>query len=122
MSSPYKEFLMDHAHHPRRSQPLPRATLSSSATDSICGDQVDVTLQINEGIIRDVGIVVEGCALATAGGSVLSEWLIGTRVDDARSIDHQLIESLLHIESPLPSRVRCMVLASDTVKRMLANT
>lgn len=120
MSSPYKTFVMDHAQHPRHSALLQSPTLANDTTDSVCGDSVSVTLKIEKDVITDVGIAVDGCALSTAGGSVLAEWLIGKRVLDAKSVDHQLIQSLLHIENPLPTRVRCMLLAKEALQQALS--
>jgi len=69
--------------------------------------------------VNNVGIVVDGCALATAGGSVLAEWMVGKTVHEVRSVDHQLIQSLLRLEQVLPTRVRCLLLAKETVQQAL---
>lgn len=117
--SPYKVFVMEHAQHPRHSHVLSNPTHQTSTTDRVCGDSASVTLNVKNGVVTDVGIVVDGCALATAGGSVLADYLVGKTVGEAKLIDHQLIQSLLGIEHPLPARVRCMLLANEVVQQAL---
>lgn len=110
----YKKFLMDHAQHPRYAALLNSSTHSTQHIDRVCGDQVQVTVIVNDDRISDIGIQVDGCALAVAAGSVFAEWSIGKSISDVMQVSELGIADLLQLDEIPASRRSCVLLAHQT--------
>lgn len=116
----YREVLLDHYRNPRKNALLANATHEADTANQSCGDRARVTLVARDGQVEDVGIVVDGCALAVAGGSVLAESVMGSSIADVRKIDVAEILALLGNVAPSPTRVRCATLALEALRSAIS--
>jgi len=84
MDELYREVILDHHRSPRGSAPLACCDAEASGKNPSCGD--DVTLQLKYDAERIVGVSVatQGCAIATASGSILAELVVGRTSDQVR--------------------------------------
>jgi len=104
----------------------------------LCGDEVQIYLQLNEaGIIEDISFQGRGCAISTASASIMTETLKGRSADEADtyfSAFHQLVTGeggraaaeldfskldVLGGVAAYPARVKCATLAWHTVQAAL---
>jgi len=133
----YQELILDHYAHPRHFGPLPGANREAEGYNPLCGDQVQLRLRVEDGVIREAAFEGGGCAISTASASVMSDAITGMRVDDALALFEQIIPVLTgEAELPpdadpsgklaafagvrdYPMRVKCATLAWHTLHAAL---
>ena len=131
----YQEVIFDHYKRPRNRHALEHASHEAEGHNPLCGDSVKVYLEVEDGVIRDVGFEGGGCAIATASASLMTEALKGRRVDEvqhlfdgfhdmvtghATAADGELgkLEVLGGVRE-FPARVKCATLAWHTLRAAL---
>ncbi|MEQ1875701.1 MAG: Fe-S cluster assembly sulfur transfer protein SufU [Bdellovibrionia bacterium] len=80
-----RETLLDHARRPRNHGALASATHEGFCENPSCGDQVRVSANISNGRIFDLRVHAQGCAIAVASASLMSEELKGLTVAEANA-------------------------------------
>jgi nitrogen fixation NifU-like protein len=79
-----------------------------------CGDVMRLQIQVNEqGIIEEACFKTYGCGSAIASSSLVTEWLKGKSIDQARTIKNIDIANELALP---PVKIHCSVLAEDAIK------
>ena len=78
-----------------------------------CGDVMKLQIKVNGGVIEDAKFKTYGCGSAIASSSLLTEWVKGKTLDEARAIKNiDIVEEL----SLPPVKIHCSVLAEDAIK------
>jgi nitrogen fixation protein NifU and related proteins len=133
----YQEVILDHHRKPRNFHKLHHANKQADGYNPLCGDKISVYLQIENGIVKDIGFVGTGCAISTASASMMTESLKGKTEAEAKMIFerfHHLVTD--HSESQpdpallgklvvfsgvreYPVRVKCATLAWHTLRAAL---
>lgn len=129
----YRETILDHYHNPRNHGNIDNATVSTEGVNPLCGDELTLHLKIQDGKIEDVKLEASGCSINTASGSMMSEVILGQKVEDAQKIietfkgmmmnkgeDICLDEELEDLESlqgvkKYPVRIKCALLPWNTL-------
>ena len=135
----YEEVILDHNRSPRNYPKGPEGcNHSAAAHNPSCGDEVEIHLTVNDGLIVDVGFEGEGCAISTASASMLTEALKGKSEAQARSLFKDVHAMLTDTEDnaqeaslgklavlggvkDYPMRVKCASLAWHTMIAALDN-
>ena len=79
-----------------------------------CGDVMKLQIKVNEtGVIEEARFKTYGCGSAIASSSLLTEWVKGKTLDEARQIKNSEIAEELALP---PVKVHCSVLAEDAIK------
>jgi len=79
-----------------------------------CGDVMRLQIQVDEqGVIEDAKFKTYGCGSAIASSSLLTEWVRGKTLDEAKEIKNTEIAEELELP---PVKVHCSVLAEDAIK------
>jgi len=79
-----------------------------------CGDVMKLQIKVSEnGIIEDAKFKTYGCGSAIASSSLLTEWVKGKSLDEAREIKNTDIAEELALP---PVKIHCSVLAEDAIK------
>ncbi|HEY7043039.1 MAG TPA: SUF system NifU family Fe-S cluster assembly protein [Nocardioidaceae bacterium] len=92
MESLYQEIILDHykaPHHEGLREPYDAEVHHVNPT---CGDEVTLRVRIADGIVEDVSYEAEGCSISQASTSVLTDLLIGQKVDDAMRTHETFVE------------------------------
>ena len=100
-----------------------------------CGDEMNVEVKIEDGIIKDVRQDGHGCSISMSSASVMSDVLIGKTVEEARKIildfygivtgtdpedEEALGEAIAYIGvRQFPARVKCATLAWKAIERAI---
>ena len=113
----YSEKVIDHYEHPRNVGVLDKEA-SNVGTGMVgapaCGDVMRLQIQVNDdGVIEDAKFKTYGCGSAIASSSLLTEWVKGKTLDEAREIKNSQIAEELALP---PVKVHCSVLAEDAIK------
>ncbi len=113
----YSEKVIDHYENPRNVGSYDK-TDTSVGTGMVgapaCGDVMKLQIKVNEsGVIEDAKFKTYGCGSAIASSSLLTEWVKGKTLDEAREIKNTQIAEELELP---PVKVHCSVLAEDAIK------
>ena len=73
LSALYQELILDHYRRPRNKGTLPSPTASASLRNPLCGDEVDVQVEVHDGRVADVKFAGRGCSISQASASMMSE-------------------------------------------------
>jgi nitrogen fixation NifU-like protein len=101
-----QENVSDHARHPRCVGSCADATHRGGATNASCGDRLELDLRAVDGRIAEVRIRPSGCVISTASSSLLTEWLVGKTIDEAKTADEARVQELLGIPVGI-TRAKC---------------
>ena len=112
----YSEKVLDHYDNPRNVGKMDM-TDPSVGTGLVgapaCGDVVKLQIIVKAGVIEDAKFKTYGCGSAIASSSLLTEWVKGKTLDEARAIKNiDIVEEL----SLPPVKIHCSVLAEDAIK------
>ena len=112
----YSQKVIDHYENPRNVGSF------STSDDTVgtgmvgapaCGDVMRLQIKVEEGIIKDACFKTYGCGSAIASSSLVTEWVKGKTLDEARKITNSSIAEELALP---PVKIHCSILAEDAVK------
>jgi nitrogen fixation protein NifU and related proteins len=133
----YQDVILDHHKKPRNFHKLDHANRQADGYNPLCGDKLSVYLQIENGVVKDIGFIGTGCAISTASASMMTESLKGKTETEAKAIFerfHQLATDHSEPQPDLaamgklavfsgireyPVRVKCATLAWHTMRAAL---
>ena len=99
MEDLYREVILDHHRHPRGNQPLAAADATAAGKNPACGDEVTLELVFDGDRIAGVSVQSQGCAIATASGSILAELVLGRSLADV-DVLAQAFRRVMHGDDP----------------------
>jgi nitrogen fixation NifU-like protein len=113
----YSEKVLDHYENPRNVGSFEKDD-KSVGTGMVgapaCGDVMRLQIKVrDDGIIEDAKFKTYGCGSAIASSSLLTEWVKGKSLDEARAIKNTDIAEELALP---PVKIHCSVLAEDAIK------
>ncbi len=102
----YREIILDHYRAPRNRGELPVPPASKvEGFNPLCGDEVVLYLDVDDGVVRDVRTSGQGCSISQASTSMMSAAVKGQPIEDARHLI-RAFKSLMSIhESKLDGEV-----------------
>jgi nitrogen fixation NifU-like protein len=83
-----------------------------------CGDVMKLQIQVKDDMIIDAKFKTYGCGSAIASSSLLTEWVKGKSLQEAREIKNTQIVDALSLP---PVKIHCSVLAEDAIKSAIAD-
>ena len=121
----YDQMILDHNRSPRNFRLPPGPSPSIRGFNPVCGDDITLYYNIENGLIRDISFQGHGCALCTASTSMLTEAVRGKTVSEAEYLFNQMRELMttgittsdlgkLSVFSAVhrrPERIKCAILA-----------
>lgn len=82
-----RQIIMDHYENPRNHELVEDDSYKKVNMDSeTCIDNIDIQAKIENGVIEDIRLDGEACAICTSSTSIMTELLIGKTIDEARVI------------------------------------
>ena len=82
--------------------------------NEVCGDIMQITLRIEDNIIKDAKFKTFGCAAAVATSSTATQMVIGMTVDEAYELTNKVVVEKLG--GLPPQKLHCSVLAEEAIK------
>ena len=78
----YREIILDHYRSPRNRGELPSPPAHRiEGYNPLCGDEVVVFLQVDDGVVGDIRITGQGCSISQSSASLMSAAVKGKSVD-----------------------------------------
>ena len=132
----YQQVILEHNKKPRNFGKLSPCTHHAEGHNPLCGDQLDLTLNVVDGVIQDVKFDGSGCAIDVASASLMTGAVKGKTTEEADRMAEQfraMVRGDLDPAQPndlgkltlfqgvkdLPSRVKCAVLPWATLHSAL---
>jgi len=83
----YREIILDHYRAPRNRGELPVPPAHRvEGFNPLCGDEVVLFLEVDDGVVSDVRTAGQGCSISQASTSMMSAAVKGKPVDEARTL------------------------------------
>ncbi len=113
----YSDKVIDHYENPRNVGKL-NENDEDVGTGMVgapaCGDVMRLQIRVSpDGVIEDAKFKTYGCGSAIASSSLLTEWVRGKSLDQAREISNVQIAQELSLP---PVKIHCSVLAEDAIR------
>ena len=128
LSGLYRQVIMDHYKNPRNKGLVSKDEYKTvHIKNPSCGDDITVQTKIEDGLIADARHDGTGCSICCSSASVLTETVMGKKVEDAKEIANTYINMLTNKEydesvdleeavvysgvKQFPARVKCASIA-----------
>ena len=85
----YRDIILDHYKNPRNRGSLEPPAVRSEGHNPLCGDEIEVFLTVDNGIISDIKIGGQGCSISQSSASMMSAAVKGKPVAEARALIHR---------------------------------
>lgn len=132
----YNEIITDHNIHPLHKKKIEGANFSLEGVNPSCGDDITLSLKVENGEVVDGGFEGDGCAISQASADMMLDLIIGRSVDEAKRLgeifhrmitgsiteeEHEELEEagILQDIAHMPARTKCAVLGWHTMDEML---
>jgi nitrogen fixation NifU-like protein len=135
----YQEIILDHNKNPKNYGEPENYNHTSEGYNPLCGDRLNIYLQIEDDKIEDIRFVASGCAISKASASVMTTELKGKTIEQAKELFHKFQKLLTSEEKvapdfdeygklavfagvrEFPTRVKCAILGWHTVLAAIEN-
>jgi len=117
----YGEKVLDHYENPRNVGSFENANNVGTGMVGApaCGDVMKLQIKVNDnGVIEDAVFKTYGCGSAIASSSLLTEWVKGKTLDEAKAIKNIDIANELALP---PVKIHCSVLAEDAINAAISD-
>ncbi len=132
----YRQVIMDHYKNPRNKGSLEGDSLVIDMNNPTCGDRIHLTLQVEDGIVKDAKFDGEGCSISMSSASMMTQTIKDKSVDEAMklasifsdmmqgkdydedNLDLGDIEALQGVNK-FPARIKCATLAWKAMEKGL---
>ena len=126
----YREIILDHYKEPRNKGHIERPDIAARGHNPLCGDEVDITMSVDDGRVADIRFDGVGCAISQASASMLTELIEGKSLSEVERIaglfkemmleDGDSVEELGDLEAlqgvkKYPVRIKCAILSWNTM-------
>ena len=114
----YSKQLLDHYENPQNVGSFDNAANDKNIGTGLvgapaCGDVMKFQIKVEEGVITDARFKTFGCGSAIASSSLITEWVKGRTLSQAKEIKNVEIVQALSLP---PVKIHCSVLAEDSIK------
>lgn len=127
----YQKDIIDLSRRSRLRLPIENPGYSARVDNPLCGDRVTLDFNLENKLIKDVGLRARGCALCEAAAEVLAVQAVGRNSDDIIDTYEDLKAYLLGTVAipkwsslkvfspvkPIVSRHECVLLPFDAAKK-----
>jgi len=132
----YQQVILDHCKKPRNFHEMARPTCSAQGHNPLCGDRLQLFLEMQGDTIKDISFVGSGCCISKASASLLTESVKGKVKADVQKMFDQFHEMITTGAAQgdfgklavfagvhkFPARVKCAILAWHAVMAALKGT
>ena len=137
LSELYQQVILDHNKKPRNFRKLEAANRTAEGYNPLCGDQLTVYMQMEDGVVKDISFEGSGCAISKASASMMTQSVKGKTKEEAETLFdefHRMVTGELDEEATpnhlgrltifagvrdYPARVKCASLPWHTMHAAL---
>jgi nitrogen fixation NifU-like protein len=82
----YQTTILDHNKKPRNFRVPEARNREARGNNPLCGDQLTVYVDLEDGTVRDVAFQGSGCAISKASASLMTEAVKGRRLEEVEAL------------------------------------
>ena len=115
----YTEMIIEYSRNPSNFGKIDEPHIRRHDSNPLCGDSIDLYINIDENKVSNVKFDGKGCAICMACTSVLTEMIQGKTLDEVKNFqkDELLGElGLEHLIKTSPVRIKCALLSLKALK------
>lgn len=114
----YKEYILDLYKNSKNKGNLEKCTNRATKHNSICGDEIEMQLEIEKGILKNIRFNGEGCVISQVSASMLTEKVKGMKINEIKQLKKEDLLEMLKIPISY-TRMRCALLSLEALKDAL---
>jgi nitrogen fixation NifU-like protein len=130
-----RSIILEHYQHPlHRGLKEDESYININMNSDSCIDEIDLSVKVEDGIIKDICFDGEACAICTSSTSIMIETLIGKSIDEVKEIYNNyenmieekeyncdiLEQSIVYEDiSKQPNRKKCALLSWWGIKKVI---
>lgn len=136
----YTDLILEYNRDQTNKRKIENSTVHEHGHNPSCGDDIDIEVKIENGVVKDLAYTGSGCAISQASTAMMAELLQGQTVEEALRLcrlfldmirgkvtDESALEELeaaitLKDISKMPVRVKCATLGWHTLEMALEKT
>ena len=112
----YKQNILDHFKNPQNLGKIEDAEINSKEFNPVCGDQVEISVKLENSKVKDAKFRGQGCAISMASSSMLTEKLKGMSLEEVKQLTKEDITEMLGINLGIV-RLKCGMLSLSAIKK-----
>jgi len=112
----YREIILDYYRNPRNYGKIENPDISKRDSNPLCGDELEMHINIKENKVSDVKFSGKGCAISQASASMLTELIMGKDFDYVKKLTKEDILENLGLPDLGPARIKCALLSLKVLK------
>ena len=112
----YHEMIVEYSRHPINFGKIENADVSYHDSNPLCGDSIDIFMNVNDNKISDIKFNGRGCAICMACSSVLTEIVKGKSIDEVKKIQKDDVLGELGLQNLQAVRIKCALLSLKVLK------
>ncbi len=135
----YQEILLEHNSKPRNFRVVEPHTHYKEGFNPLCGDRILLYMDVKDDVVVDIGFQGSGCAISRASTSMLTETIMGQKLEDINQVFEEVHKMLTEPGAELdvnllgdlemlsgvtdfPVRIKCAMLSWHTLKSLIDNS
>lgn len=99
----YQEIILDHNKRPRNFREIAGCTCRAEGHNPLCGDEIEVFVQLDGDRLSDVAFRGQGCAISRASASMMTAKAKGRTGEEAKELSRAVRGMLLGPEQDPPA-------------------
>ena len=130
---------MEHNSHPDYKYQMDNATHTHDGINPSCGDELTLSLRVENGVIEEAAFTGHGCAISQASADIMADLITGETVEEAKRLselflamirgeelsseDYEDLDEAAQLKdiSHMPARVKCAELGWRTLSEMIGD-
>jgi len=112
----YREIILDYYRNPRNYGKIENPDISKRDSNPLCGDELEMHINIKDNKVSDVKFTGKGCAISQASASMLTELIMGKDFDYVKKLTKDDILENLGLPDLGPARIKCALLSLKVLK------
>ncbi len=112
----YREIILDYYRNPRNYGKITDPDIAQRDSNPLCGDELEMHLNIKDDKVADVKFTGKGCAISQASASMLTELILGKDFEYVKKLTKEDILDNLGLHDLGPARIKCALLSLKVLK------
>lgn len=115
----FSPLIVEHFTNPANAGELSDPDLRAVVGNPVCGDQIDITVRLSDGVVQEAKFVAYGCAAALGTASVITSELSGRRPAELTTVTEDDI--VRQVGGLAPDQRHCATLGRDVLHALASN-
>ena len=91
----YRRVIMDHYKNPRNRGVIEDGSLTIDMNNPTCGDRIQLTMKVENGIVSDARFDGEGCSISMSSASMMTQAIKGKKIEEALKLSNIFSDMML---------------------------